>query len=321
MQYIKTFEINTTISGVYLISNIVSGVTNAGNPYLSIDLKDKTASINCKYWDVKQDELTRFKAGDVVTVQGDVTSYRGTNQLRISQIDHEENPAQYMSELTEVAPESSDVLYEAVRDYLFAIENVALHRITAALLKKYRESFFTYPAASKNHHEFVSGLAYHVKTMLVVAEKLCEVYPTINKDLLYAGIILHDLGKIKELSGPIATEYTMEGKLLGHITIGISEIEEVANELDIHGEERILLEHMILSHHGKLEWGSPKTPMLREAEILHLIDNVDARITMMNKTLDNTKKGEFSTRVFALENRNFYHPHMYEEEVESEPEA
>ena len=147
---------------------------------------------------------------------------------------------------------------------------------------------------------------------LKVAESFCTLYPTLNKDLLYSGITLHDLGKTIELSGPVVPEYTLEGKLLGHISISNAMIKETANKLHIEGEEVTLLQHMILAHHGKNEYGSPVLPQIKEAEILYLIDNIDARMAMMDKALETVEYGKFTKRVFSLENRALYKPKMYE---------
>lgn len=144
--------------------------------------------------------------------------------------------------------------------------------------------------------------------MLKLSEAICDLYPTLNRDLLYAGVILHDIGKVIELSGPVGTMYTVEGNLLGHISIMVNEIGQAANELKIEGEEVMLLQHLVLSHHGKEEWGSPKKPMIQEAEILHYIDNIDAKMNMLTRALDKTKPGEFTERLFPLDNRSFYKP-------------
>lgn len=168
--------------------------------------------------------------------------------------------------------------------------------------------FFDYPAAVRHHHEFVSGLSFHVVSMLRLAKSIADLYPTVNRDLLYAGVILHDLGKVIELSGPISTTYTLEGNLIGHISIVVEEVSKMADELGIEGEEVVILKHVLLSHHGKGEWGSPKPPLVREAEILHQIDLMDATMNMMDKALRHTKPGEFTERVFGLDNRSFYNP-------------
>src|SRR5699024_11324730 len=136
--------------------------------------------------------------------------------------------------------------------------NPAIQRIVRAIVKKYEEPLLLYPAAAKNHHEYVSGLAHQIVSMLAIARELVKLYPELNKDLLYAGIILHDLGKVKELSGLVTTSYTLQGKLIGHIPLMVEEIGQIANELNIEGEEVIILQHLVLSHHGKAEWGSPR---------------------------------------------------------------
>ena len=148
--------------------------------------------------------------------------------------------------------------------------------------------------------------------MLDLAKALCELYPSLDRNLLYSGIILHDLGKVIELSGPVSAAYTVEGNLLGHITIIVNEIGKAAEELGIHGEEVVVLQHIVLSHHGQLEWGSPKQPMIKEAEILHMIDNIDAKMNMLDRALKRVKPGEFTERIFALDNRAFYKPTFHE---------
>src|SRR5699024_4895462 len=132
-----------------------------------------------------------------------------------------------------------------------------LQRIVRALIKKYQEALLTYPAATQNHHEYVSGLAHHIVSMLALARELHQLYPETNKDLLYAGVILHDLGKVKELSGVVTTSYTIEGKLLWHIPMMVEEIVNIVKDLQIYCEEVLILQHLILSYHGKAEWGNP----------------------------------------------------------------
>ena len=158
----------------------------------------------------------------------------------------------------------------------------------------------------KNHHDFVSGLATHVLGMLHMADALCKQYILLNRDLLIAGVILHDIGKLIELSGAVVTDYTKEGKLLGHISIMQSKVEEKAKQLGYTGEEVLLLRHMILAHHGQYAYGSPVLPMIPEAEMLYLLDNMDARMQSMEKALAPIEPGGFTPRIFAMENRFLY---------------
>src|SRR5699024_11199290 len=196
----------------------------------------------------------------------------------------------------EKAPVDKTDLQEQVNAAIFAMENPSIQRIVRAIVKKYQEDLFVYPAASKNHHAFVSGLAYHVVTLLKIAESLFDIYPSFIKDLLYAVIILHDIGKIHELSGVVSTSYTVEGTMLGHISIMVSEIKETAQELQIEGEEVMLLQHIVLAHHGKPEWGRAKMPLVKEAEMLHLIDMIDAKMNMIDRSFDKHIQREVTHR-------------------------
>ncbi|MDN7243456.1 3'-5' exoribonuclease YhaM [Planococcus sp. N028] len=301
--------VGETIDEFLLIKQSIKGVTTTGNPFISLVLQDKSGDIEAKLWDTKEEQEKMFAAETIVRVGGEIHNYRGKNQLRIKSIrpaKPEEN--QSIADLMPSSEKSTEELSEEVMSYLFEMQNPQIQRITRHILKKYQHQFFTFPAATRNHHDYVSGLADHVVSMLQLGKALCGIYPTLNKDLLYAGIILHDIGKVFELSGPIATTYTVEGNLIGHISIMVTEISKTAEELEIDGEEVMLLQHLVLSHHGKEEWGSPKRPMIKEAEILHYIDNIDAKMMMLDRALGKTKAGEFSERLFALDNRSFYKP-------------
>jgi 3'-5' exoribonuclease len=292
-----------------LVKNAVKGIASNGKPFLTLIFQDKSGEIEAKLWDVSEGDEKRFSPETIVKVNGDILNYRGRNQLRIRQI----RPASptdsvKLADFLETAPISQDEMMGKITQYIFEMKNPNIQRITRYLLKKHQSAFLEYPAATKNHHEFVSGLAYHVVSMLDLAKSIAELYPSLDKDLLYAGVILHDLGKVIELSGPISTVYTIEGNLLGHITIMVNEIGKASEELSITGEEVTILQHMVLSHHGKAEWGSPKPPLIKEAEILHYIDNLDAKMNMLDRALERAKPGEFTERVFALDNRSFYKP-------------
>ena len=171
-----------------------------------------------------------------------------------------------------------------------------------------------YPAASKNHHAELAGLLYHMKRMLMTAERVCEVYLNLNKDLVAAGVIIHDIEKLNEIEADtmgMASGYSFEGQLLGHLVQGIKSIDRLAEELGIGEEKAIMLEHMILSHHYEPDFGSPKKPLFPEAEILHYLDMIDARMYDMQEALDATFPGEFSDRVWTLDNRKLYKPQTF----------
>ena len=213
-----------------------------------------------------------------------------------------------MSQFITVSPVPQDVLRETLSEAVESIENVNIRKIVEAIYRKYDRKIYSSPAATKNHHEYFGGLATHVSGMIKLGESVCQLYPRVNRDYLIAGILLHDIGKICELGGSNIAEYTTEGKLLGHISISQTMVRETARELGIDSEEVTVLRHIILAHHGKREFGSPVLPMTLEAEVLHMIDDLDAKINMIEKELRETKNGEFTKKIFSLDNRSFYKP-------------
>ncbi len=175
-------------------------------------------------------------------------------------------------------------------------------------MKKHENQFLTYPAASSIHHNYTHGLLYHTVSMLSHGEYLANYYGDVDKELLYAATILHDVGKTVELEGPVVFKYSLEGKLIGHISIISGEIAQARSELNLNSEKIILLQHMILSHHGELDYGSPVMPLTKEAIILHAVDKIDSEINIVTKALDTVEEGNFTNKVFALDNRSFYKP-------------
>lgn len=297
-----------------LIKEVIKGTTSNGKPFLTLILRDATGEIEAKLWDATKEDEALFITEQIIHVAGEINQFRGKAQLKIMAVRlAQPTDGVQVADFVEKAPVDKKYLTEKLTEAIFEMENPNLQRLVRAFIKKYQEGLLTYPAASKNHHEYVSGLAHHIVSMLQIAKELHHLYPQLNKDLLYAGIILHDLGKLKELSGVVTTTYTLEGKLLGHIPMMVEEIGHMAKELKIDDEEVLILQHLVLSHHGKAEWGSPTPPLIREAEILHFIDQIDAKMNMLNRALDKVKPGEFTERIFALGNRSFYKP-LFEKE-------
>lgn len=306
---IAHYNIGDSFDGFMLIREARKGVASNGKPFLTLIFRDKTGEIDAKLWDASQQDEETYTAETIVKLSGLINEFRGRAQFRIQSIRPvRATEGMAINDFLEEAPVKKEVLYEQIMETIFEMENPNIQRIVRAFINKYKEDILQYPAASSNHHAYVSGLAHHIVSMLNIAKELYKLYPDINKDLLYAGIILHDLGKLHELSGVISTTYTIKGTLLGHIPMMVSEIEEVAKELNIDSEEVVILQHLVLSHHGKAEWGSPKPPLVREAEILHFIDLIDAKMNILNKALAHVKPGEFTERLFPMENRAFYKP-------------
>ncbi len=194
--------------------------------------------------------------------------------------------------------------------FLNKIENKILKDVTKAVYEKHESKYYLHPAATKFHHAYVGGLSYHTLTMLKLVDAMLSVYDYLNKDLLYAATILHDISKIDEMTG-VDGEYTTEGLLLGHLVMASIEIEKAAVLLGVEtSEEVLLLKHLIVSHHGQLNFGSPKKPQTGEALLLWYVDSIDSKFTELKTVLENTKPGEFTQNVAVLDKMRFYKPKL-----------
>ncbi|MBE0295345.1 HD domain-containing protein [Streptococcus agalactiae] len=287
--------------------------TRAGKDFIAFTFQDDTGEISGNMWDAQTYNVEEFVAGKIVHMKGRREVYNGTpqvNQITLRNIkDGEPNDPR---DFKEKPPINVDNVREYMEQMLFKIENATWQRVVRALYRKYNKEFFTYPAAKTNHHAFESGLAYHTATMVRLADSIGDIYPELNKSLMFAGIMLHDLAKVIELSGPDNTEYTIRGNLIGHISLIDEELTKILAELNIDDtkEEVTVLRHVILSHHGQLEYGSPVRPRIMEAEIIHMIDNIDANMMMMTTALNRVNEGEMTNRIFAMDNRSFYKPNI-----------
>ncbi|MDE7488671.1 3'-5' exoribonuclease YhaM family protein, partial [Streptococcus agalactiae] len=295
--------------GFYLIKKAEVRKTRAGKDFIAFTFQDDTGEISGNMWDAQTYNVEEFVAGKIVHMKGRREVYNGTpqvNQITLRNIkDGEPNDPR---DFKEKPPINVDNVREYMEQMLFKIENATWQRVVRALYRKYNKEFFTYPAAKTNHHAFESGLAYHTATMVRLADSIGDIYPELNKSLMFAGIMLHDLAKVIELSGPDNTEYTIRGNLIGHISLIEEELTKILAELNIDDtkEEVTVLRHVILSHHGQLEYGSPVRPRIMEAEIIHMIDNIDANMMMMTTALNRVNEGEMTNRIFAMDNRSFY---------------
>jgi 3'-5' exoribonuclease len=219
-----------------------------------------------------------------------------------------------LMDFIKAAPEKAEDMYNYIMEKAGEMQDEELRRLCIRLLTDNQEKLMYYPAAAKNHHAELAGLLYHMKRMLMTAERICEVYRNLNPDLVAAGVIIHDMEKLNEIDADtlgMASGYSFEGQLLGHLVQGIKSIDRLAEELGIGREKAIMLEHMILSHHYEPDFGSPKKPLFPEAEILHYLDMIDARMYDMQEALDATFPGEFSDRVWTLDNRKLYKPQTF----------
>ena len=288
-----------------LIATSEKRKNDKGSSYLSLNVQDDTMTMDAKYWNLTDEQIAMFPAGTFADAKYQILVHKAHLQMRI----HDMKPITEGIDVTKFvrsAPIQKDELMETIFGCVTQMQDKDLQLMTQTFLNDYEEQYFTYPAAVKNHHNVARGLAYHCYGMLKMAQVICELHDYLNKDLLFAGIILHDLGKIDELSGVIAPQYTKEGKLIGHISIMHGKMMQIQEKYQLNSESILLLRHMILSHHGQFEFGSPVLPAIAEAEILHYLDNLDARINAIENALEGVEEGEFSPRIFALENRSIY---------------
>lgn len=304
---IKDFKSGDKVEADLLIGKVTRGVTQTGAPYLSITLQDDSGEIEGKYWDVSPTIEALVEAGKVGNFKLDINQYRGALQARIHAVKILAPQEYELSDFVKASGYNKEFLKKEIQVLRDKIQDPVLHAIVEEAFDYYGEDFYEYPAATRNHHDFVGGLATHVYGMGQLALAICNLYSVYDEELLLAGVLLHDMGKIEEYTSAVLSEYTSLGKLVGHISIMHARIVAIAEKLGLENEEKVLmLRHMILSHHGEYEYGSPVLPLVKEAEMLNLIDNLDARTNMFEKVYDTLEEGSFSTRVFALSNRAFY---------------
>lgn len=306
MSLIKDLQDGQRVNALYLVNNVSKGVTNTGSPYLSVTLQDKSGTIEAKIWAATPEDEELYVVGNIVNIVGDVNNYRDALQLKIQSGELMYLEPEQVSQFVPSSPYTMDELKVRLDTYLASFKEGDLKELVNTLIKKHYSEFLIYPAAVKNHHEFAGGLAHHTLDMADLGEAIAKLYPQLDRDLLIAGILVHDLGKVIELSGPVLPKYTDVGKLIGHISLCAAEILATAKELNTNEEIATLLTHMVLAHHGKMEYGSPITPKTQEALTLSMIDDYDSKMMMLSKAYDEIEPGEFTARQWALDNGTFY---------------
>ena len=307
---ISEFRVGDTVQGNFYVRESEMKQTTTNNKYMNFTFSDKSGEINAKFWDWDEDNATRFRAGVVVKARGQVIDWQGQLQFKIERIRRTIETDQIkMEDLIPSAPESGESMLAYIESVVDRMQDTQLQTFVRKVIDLYRTQLLIYPAAKRNHHAVRCGLLYHVSTMLKAAEALTQVYGFLNKDLLYTGVILHDIGKISEMNVNacgLVSEYSAERMLLGHLIEGVKLVGQIGAQTGLDSEKILLIEHMILSHHYLPEHGSPKFPMFPEAEMLHYLDIVDARMYDMAKVSEATEPGCFSDRIWSLDNRVIY---------------
>ena len=282
--------------------------TRGGDDYVQFTLQDRGGTMKVNRW--QSSEL--LPPGTIVKLAGTGEAFGGEMQLkidgtkfRVAKPEDEKSASDFLP----VAPEAPEAMMAEVRDTVAAFEDDGLRALVAALLDRAGDDMLAFPGAKSMHHAEIGGLLHHVTSMLRAAKALVQVYTFLRKDLLFAGVIVHDLGKMAEMRRDelgLVSEYTAPGRLLGHISLGVAAIGETGRALGVDGETVLMLQHMVLSHHGSPDYGSPVRAAFPEAEVLSQLDLLDARLFEMQAALANVAPGQFSGRVWALENREIY---------------
>lgn len=291
MIYIKSMELDQHIVGFYLCKEKQTLKTSRNSDYLRLTLEDKTGTINTILWDTSM-VRTPFEKGDYVKVDGVVETHNGAPQLLLKQIrkavDGDDfDPADYTRTSKIPASEYLSWINATIDD----IQDPGLRKLCLFFFgpqSAFYEKLKLHPGAKNIHHGYLGGLCEHISGVTHIALDLLRQYPSMNRDLLVAGALLHDIGKLCELEGPPASDYTEEGRFIGHISLGYQMVHEAASDIPELDKMLLLqLEHMILSHHGEREFGSPVLPATMEAMALHLADLSDSKLKQMEEAIEN----------------------------------
>lgn len=299
-----------TAQGFFLLKQAEGKTGSNGKRYMDLVVADDSGEMGGKLWDCRNGEEEIYLPHSLVKIRGKIDEWQGRLQLKVEKIRlATDEDGVTLADFVPTAPIAAPTMMAELQDVIAAMQQTDIRNIVTHLVERFKSQLEYYPAAKQNHHSIRSGLLYHVLTMLAMAERVAEVYPLLNRDLLKAGVILHDLAKIEEMEAGelgLVSAYTVEGEMLGHIVQGIKLIDRAAEAVGADPEVAMVLQHMILSHHYEPEFGSPKRPMIPEGEILHYLDMMDARMYDMGKVLSGVEAGDLSEKVWLLHNRRLY---------------
>ncbi|MBQ9890928.1 MAG: HD domain-containing protein [Firmicutes bacterium] len=313
--FINTLQIDEEFIDFFMVKAIGVKVGSNKKNYLDVTLGDSTGEINGKKWDVSDEELknlSAIKEGDIVKIKALVNEWNGIKQLRIARI-RRAVPSDdiNMPDFVKAAPEDPKEMFEYVMGRAQAIKDDGLRKVAVSALEDNRERLLYYPGAMRNHHAELGGLLYHIRRMLTMGLKACQVYTNLDKDWVVCGVIMHDMEKLNELKASelgISSGYSVKGNMLGHLVMGAVELKARAEAAGLSEEKTVMLQHMIISHHYEPEFGSPIRPLFPEAELLHYLDMLDAKMYDFEAALQTAEPGTFTERVRTLDGRMLYRP-------------
>src|SRR5437764_15153476 len=299
-RFVQQMTDGDTIEEVYLITDKQLRANRNGNLYLEIELRDRTGSISARLWNAGENLCRMFEVGDFLLVRGKVQLFQGALQVILNHIERAEAEKIDLADYLPHTEQDVSKLLDRLRGTLLRLASPHLRALAECFFidDDFMRGFCRVPAGVRNHHAYIGGLLEHVVTLLDAADRLLPLYPELDRDLLLMGIFLHDIGKVRELSYQKVFAYSDEGQLIGHLVIGVEMLnEKVSRVPDLTGEpfpaELLLrLKHMILSHHGTYEFGSPRLPMTPEAIALHYLDNFDAKVHSFTRDIRDDRNQE-----------------------------
>ena len=296
--------------GYYILQNIAQRTTAAGKPFLTLNLGDRSGTVTAQVWDYTG-PIGPGDVGKVAWISGLASEYRGAPQATVYRIRlAEENDDFRVSDLVATAPIEMDETWDWLVDTAASLEDGDYRAARQEMLGTYGKQLRLIPAAKSVHHGFVGGLLMHTAYMMRAADFYAGLYPAVDRSLLLAGTLLHDFCKCEEfVTSPLGlvAEYSLKGQLLGHLVLGAEAVSRMADKLHIPEEKSVLLQHMILSHHGEPEFGAAVRPMCIESELLSYLDLIDSRMEIYTETMEETPVGTFSGKIFALDKRIYNH--------------
>ncbi len=302
--FAATLAPEATVTTTFLVQFKEQRLTANGRAYLALELQDATGSLRARLWEIEGRQLD-FAVDDVVEVTGTIEEHQGVRQLRLTDINR--LPEQEI-DLLDYLPRSRfnpEILYASLVERVLQISEGPLRSLLLAILEdaSIAAKYKLCPAATAYHHARLGGLIEHVTSLVALSERVCDHYSWLDRELVLAGIILHDIGKIEELSYERSFYYSTRGQLLGHISLGLEIVQQKIRCIpDFPAGLKTRLEHMILAHHGRLEWGSPKEPRFPEALVVHYLDDLDSKLESMQAqyALDENQPGEWTSRSRSL---------------------
>ena len=291
--YVKELASGDNVDEVYLVADKQLRANRNGNLYLQVDLRDKSGTVSARMWNATEELFHSFDVNDYLRVRGKAQIFQGAMQLILSELQVIAPDRVNVIDFLPHTAQDVDRLLRRLREMLLELSDPHLRALAESFLidDDFVRKFTTAPAGIKNHHAYVGGLLEHVVNLLEAAVRIAPLYPQLDRDVLLAGVFLHDIGKIDELSYQKAFAYSDEGQLVGHLVIGVETLTRKAAEAEkltgdpFPAELLLRLKHMILSHHGSYEFGSPKLPMTLEAVALNLLDNLDAKLASFHEQI------------------------------------